>query len=56
MFLVWQQDRAGRLGALDAEQQGREVGTFDVRTSLDDLLDTRPTNVLVLKVSYWLNP
>jgi hypothetical protein len=56
MFLVWQQDRAGRLGALDAERLGREVGAFDVRTNLDDLWNTRPTNVLVFKVSYWLNP
>ncbi len=56
MFLVWQQDRAGRLGALDAERQGRELGGFDVRTNLDDLFNTRPTNVLVFKVSYWLNP
>jgi hypothetical protein len=56
MFLVWQQDRAGRLGALDAESLGREIGDFDVRTSLDDLFNTRSTNVLVLKVSYWLNP
>lgn len=56
LYLVWQQDRAGRLGALDAERLGREVGAFDVRTNIDDLFDTRPTNVLVLKVSYWLNP
>jgi hypothetical protein len=56
MFLVWQQDRSGRLGAIDAERQGREIGGFDLRTSVDDLLRTQPTNVLVLKVSYWLNP
>jgi hypothetical protein len=55
MFLVWQQDRSGRLGALDAEQQGREIGSFDPRTSVDDLFATRPTNVLVFKISYWLN-
>jgi hypothetical protein len=56
MFLVWQQDRAGRLGALDAEMQGRQIGSFDIRQNLDDLFGTRPVNVLVLKVSYWLNP
>ncbi len=55
MFLVWQQDRAGRLGAPDAELQGREIGSFDVRTSLDDLFAAQSTNVLVFKVSYWLN-
>jgi hypothetical protein len=56
MFLVWQQDRAGRLGALDAELQGRDLSGFDVRTHVDDLFSARPTNVLVFKVSYWLNP
>jgi hypothetical protein len=56
MFLVWQQDRAGRLGATDAELQGRDFGSFDVRQNLDDLWATRPVNVLVFKVSYWLNP
>lgn len=56
MFLVWQQDRAGRLGAPDAERQGREVGSFDVRDNLGDIFAVRPTNVLVFKVSYWVNP
>jgi hypothetical protein len=56
MFLVWQQERAGRLGALDAEREGREVGSFDVRTDVGDIFGVRPTNVLVFKVSYWLNP
>ena len=56
MFLVWQQERAGRLGALDAELSGRDVGTFDVRNNVGDIFDVRPTNVLVFKMSYWLNP
>lgn len=56
MFLVWQQERAGRLGALDAERGGLDVGSFDVRTNLGDIFDVRPTNVLVFKMSYWLNP
>jgi hypothetical protein len=55
-FLVWQQDRAGRLGAADAELEGREMGSFDLRQNVRDLLDTRPVNVLLFKVSYWLNP
>ena len=54
LFLVWQQDRAGRLGALDLA--GRDAGSFDVRQNLDDLWSTRPVNVLVIKASYWLNP
>jgi len=56
MFLVWQQERAGRLGAIDAEREGREISGFDVRSGVDDLFAVRPTNVLVFKVSYWLNP
>jgi len=56
LFVVWQQDRAGRLGALDAELQDREVGSFDLRQNVRDLFDTRPVNVLLFKVSYWLNP
>ena len=53
---MWQQDRAGRLGALDAQLQGRDMGTFDLRQNVRDLFDTRPVNVLLFKVSYWLNP
>ncbi len=56
MFLVWQQERAGRLGAIDAERDGRQIGGFDVSSGVDDLFAIRPTNVLVFKVSYWLNP
>ena len=56
LFLVWQQDRSGRLAALDAERLGRELGTFDFGRNVEDLFDARPMNVLVFKVSYWLNP
>jgi hypothetical protein len=56
LFLVWQQDRSGRLAALEAEQLGRELGTFDFGQNVEDLFDARPINVLVFKVSYWLNP
>ncbi len=56
MFLVWQQERAGRLGAIDAEREGRPISGFDVSSGVDDLFAVRPTNVLVFKVSYWLNP
>ncbi|MBW3628090.1 MAG: hypothetical protein KY464_02220 [Gemmatimonadetes bacterium] len=56
LFLVWQQDRSGRLAALDAERLGRELGTFDLGRNVEDLFDARPINVLVFKVSYWLNP
>lgn len=56
MFLVWQQERAGRLGAIDAEREGRQISGFDVSSGVHDLFALRPTNVLVFKVSYWLNP
>jgi hypothetical protein len=55
LFLVWQQERAGRMGALDAKSLGREPGTFDLRQDARDLFGTRPVNVLLYKVSYWLN-
>ena len=55
LYLVWQQDRAGRYGVADA-LPGRDPGTFDLRESLDDLRNTRPVNVLLFKVSFWLNP
>lgn len=55
-YLVWQQDRAERLTALDAEASGRDPGDFEFRRNVRDLFDVRPTNVLLFKVSYWLNP
>jgi hypothetical protein len=55
LYLVWQQDRAGRYGIADA-LPGRDPGLFDLRDSVEDLWDTRPLNVLLFKVSFWLNP
>jgi hypothetical protein len=56
LYLVWQQDRAERLGGVDAELRGRTVGRLDVAGSAEDLFAVRPSNVLLFKVSYWLNP
>ncbi|MEO6526986.1 MAG: hypothetical protein ABIP93_10205, partial [Gemmatimonadaceae bacterium] len=56
LYLVWQQDRAERLGGVDAELRGRTVGRLDVAGSAGDLFAVRPSNVLLFKVSYWLNP
>ena len=56
LYVVWQQDRAERLGGVDAELRGRGVGRFDLGGRAQDLLATRPGNVLLVKVSYWLNP
>jgi hypothetical protein len=44
------------MGALDAESLGREPGAVDLRQEARDLFGTRPVNVLLFKVSYWLNP
>ena len=44
------------VGAADAELSGSELGGFDLREQARDLLRVRPINVLMFKVSYWLNP
>jgi hypothetical protein len=55
LYLVWQQDRAERLRGVDATLRGRDVGRLELRESVRDLFDVRPINVLMFKVSYWLN-
>ena len=56
LYVVWQQDRAERLSGLEAAARGRDVGALDVGASAGDLFAIRPSNVLLFKVSYWLNP
>ncbi|HKH94359.1 MAG TPA: DUF5916 domain-containing protein [Gemmatimonadaceae bacterium] len=56
LYVVWQQDRAERLGGVEAELRGRDVGRLDLGGSAGDLFGVRPINVLLFKVSYWLNP
>jgi hypothetical protein len=46
LYLAWQQTR----------EDFAPVGDFDLRTDLRALSSTRPDNILLLKVSYWLNP
>jgi hypothetical protein len=46
MYLAWQQTREGF----------HPVGDFNLRRDLDALFAAPPDNVLLLKVSYWLNP
>jgi hypothetical protein len=56
-FLVWQQERFESLDAGAADlYPNRRPGEFDLGRNVRDLLDVRPTNVLLFKVSYWLNP
>ena len=56
LYVVWQQDRAERLSGVEAGLRGRNVGSLDLGGNTGDLLAVRPSNVLLFKVSYWLNP
>ena len=47
MYLAWQQDRS---------DYAPYVGDFSMGRDRRALFDAQPDNVLVLKVSYWLNP
>ena len=46
VFVAWQQTRAGVAA----------TGDFDFNRDRSELFSTRPDNVLVLKVNYWINP
>jgi hypothetical protein len=56
LYVVWQQDRSERLSGIEAELRGRDVGSLDLGGNAGDLFAVRPSNVLLFKVSYWLNP
>jgi hypothetical protein len=43
LFLVWQQQR----------NELAEIGNFDMRRDVNAIFDTKPTNVFLIKVSYW---
>ncbi|HYR11301.1 MAG TPA: hypothetical protein VEQ60_26200, partial [Longimicrobium sp.] len=47
LYLAWQQDRS---------DYAPYVGDFSMTRDRRALFDAQPDNVLVLKVSYWLNP
>ncbi|HEU4720566.1 MAG TPA: hypothetical protein VFS59_04325, partial [Gemmatimonadaceae bacterium] len=55
LYLVWQQDRVERLTGTEAGLRGRDVGSLDLGASAGDLFAVRPSNVLLFKVSYWMN-
>jgi hypothetical protein len=52
IFLAWQQNRSDALTVRDTP----DAGVFDFGRDRAALFATRPDNVLVLKVSYWINP
>ena len=56
LFLVWQQSRTQRVEARDSEGGVDHVGTFKLGRDADALFGTRPDNIFLIKVSYWLNP
>jgi hypothetical protein len=56
LYVVWQQERAEQLGGIEAAQRGRELGRLAVGDDLQELMRVRPVNVLMFKISYWLNP
>jgi hypothetical protein len=56
LYVVWQQERAEQLGGVDAALRGRELGRLAFRDDFQDLMRVRPVNVLMFKISYWLNP
>jgi len=49
LFIVWSQSR-------DRFTRGHGAGGFDLGPDLGNLFDTVPTNVFMVKLSYWLNP
>jgi hypothetical protein len=56
LYVVWQQERAEQLAGVDAVRRGRDLGRLSVGDDLQDLMRVRPVNVLMFKISYWLNP
>jgi len=56
LYVVWQQERAEQLGGIEAAQRGRELGRLALGDDIQDLMRVRPVNVLMFKISYWLNP
>ena len=55
LYVVWQQERAEQLGGVDAALRGRALGRLALRDDFQDLMRVRPVNVLMFKISYWLN-
>ena len=56
LFLVWQQTRAGEFTGSDPDAPLDRVGNFDFGRDAGDLFELHPDNILMVKVSYWLNP
>ncbi len=44
LFMVWQQERSGF----------EPIGDFDFRRDVGDIFRTVPTNVFLIKATYWI--
>lgn len=56
LYLVWQQRRIDSLQGRGPDGRRGRVGDFDLRRDAGDMLGTRPDNIFVVKLNYWLNP
>lgn len=56
LFVVWQQNRGTYLDAWGADPADPSVGRFYLVRDTRGLFSAPADNVLMLKVSYWLNP
>lgn len=55
LFLVWQQRRAAYLSGASLTQDSDRVGRIDA-ADVREIFSIPPDNVIVIKLSYWLNP
>ncbi|MFP3948143.1 MAG: DUF5916 domain-containing protein [Longimicrobiales bacterium] len=56
LYLVWQQRRIDALNNRGPDGSLSWVGDFDFGRDAGDMFSTRPDNIFVVKVDYWLNP
>ena len=56
LFFVWQQRRVNSLTGRGIDGSDDGVGGFDLNRDVDDMFGTRPDNIVVIKLNYWLNP
>jgi signal transduction histidine kinase len=54
LYLVWQQGRSSEIEGF--RPNGDPAGRFDFVRGARDLLDLRPDNILMIKMTYWFNP
>jgi hypothetical protein len=54
LYVVWQQGRSSEIEGF--RPNGDPAGRFDFVRGARDLLDLRPDNILMIKMTYWFNP